>query len=126
MVPTPVLDILFDPEEEPEEPILAASLGAFGGGPGWLLESGSESSHQFELEWMANSHRQWRADRTNRPPPIDVHYSASATTSFVRSVAPESDEAGPSGTAVVVISSDLSSKEDFDNFDWDTSSSEED
>ena len=78
VAPAPVLEILFDPkeeleeepEEEPEEeleedpkedldePVSATSSGASGGGPGWLLESGSESSHQFELEWMADRHRQ--------------------------------------------------------------------
>ena len=64
----PVLEILSDPEEEleedsgedseqdPEEPVPVASSGASGGGPSWLLKSGSESSHQFQLEWMTDSH----------------------------------------------------------------------
>ena len=75
---------------------------------------------------MADRYKQWRVDRTSRPPPIEVHCSASAFTPFVRSVASESDGAGPSGTVVIVISSDSSSEEDSDSSDSDTSSSEED
>ena len=62
----------------------------------------------------------------DRPPPVDVHYSASASTSFVRSMALESDEVGSSGTALEVISSDSSLEEDSDSYDSDTSLSEED
>ena len=128
------MEILSNPEEEQqeeseedsEEPVATTSSRASGGGPGWLLESGGESSHQLQLEWMADSHRQWRADRTDRPPPIDVHYSVLASSSSVRLVAPESDEVGPSGTALVVISSDSSSKADSDSYGSDTSLSEED
>ena len=78
------------------------------------------------LEWMVDCHRQWRADRTDRLPPIDVHCFASAFTPSMRSVAPESDGTGPSGTAVVIISSNSSSEKDSDSSDSDTFSNEED
>lgn len=112
-------DLEEDPKKEEEpatEPAPASSSKAFrGGGPGWLLESSSESSHQFQLEWMVDRYRQWRADRTARPPPVEVHCSTSTFTPSERSVALEFDGAGPSGTTVIVISSDSSSKEDFDS-----------
>ena len=131
VVPAPVLEILFDlekePEEDPEEPALASSSKASdGGGPGWLLESGNESSHQFILEWMTDPYRKWRADWTSRPSLIEVHCSASASTPSERSATLEFDGAGPSGTVMIVISSNSSSEEDSDSSNSDTSSSEED
>ena len=134
VAPAPILEILSNleeepeekPEEDPEEPTPASSSRASGSGPSRLLESGSESSHQFMLEWMADRHRQWRADRTDRPSLIDVHCSASASTPSVRTLALESNGVGPSGIAIVVISSDSSLEEDSDSSDLDTSSSEED
>lgn len=94
-------------------------------GPGWLLESGSEPSHQFRLEWMTDHYSQWKADRTSRPPLVVVHCFASASTPSERSVALESNGAGSSSTGVIVISSDSRSEEESNSFDLDTSSSEE-
>ena len=50
-----------DPEEEiAEEPVPVPSPGddgpLIGGQQPWLMASGSESSHEFELEWMASRH----------------------------------------------------------------------
>ena len=83
-----MVEILSDPEEEPEEDPeeetteestpMSSSEASGSDGPGeggqqdWLLESGSESNHQFQLEWMADRHRQWRVDRTDPPPPVGI------------------------------------------------------
>ena len=75
--PVPVVEILSNPEEEPEEDLeedsdedtaeesvpmsSSEASGSDGLGKGgqqdWLLESSSESTHQFQLEWMADCHR---------------------------------------------------------------------
>ena len=148
VAPTPVVEILSDsdehdpeaeedldedpkeedPEEETaEEPTLVHSSEASGSdGPGeggqqdWLLESSSKSSHQFQLERMADHHRQLRADRTDPPPPVGDHHSDSVSVPSKRVVASESSGSG-SYTVLVEVHTDSSSEEDLDS-----SSSEED
>ena len=85
-----------------------------------MLESGSESSHQFQLEWMADRYRQWITDRTDPLPPVGDHHLDSVSVPSERAVAPESSGSG-SCTALVEVHADSSSEEDSDS-----SSSEED
>ena len=83
------LEVDEDPEEEPEEeepeeedleeetvgestpvPSLSPPITdgpSEGGVHGWWLAGETESSHQCELEWMADEHIQWRADQTDPP-----------------------------------------------------------
>ena len=103
-----------DPEEEPaEEPAPVPSSGddgpIVGGQQPWLMPSGSESSHEFELEWMASRHAQWRADRTVSPANIDD--LPSVESSFERSEAPESSGSG-SCVEVMDVHADSSSEGD--------------
>ena len=83
VAPVPVMEILYDSEEEPEEdpeeqsaeeiaPVSSSEASGSdglseGGQQNWLLESGSESSHQFHLEWMVDRYSQCRVDRTDPP-----------------------------------------------------------
>ena len=132
VAPTPVVEILSDTdsdEHESEEESVdgtapVSSSGASGddgpvrgGQQPWLMESGSESSHQFQLEWMADRYAQWRADRTDLTPPVDDLPTPSS--SFERFVASESSGSG-SCTALVEVHADSSLEEDSDS-----SSSEE-
>ena len=103
-----------DPEEEPAEehaPVLSSGddRPIVGGQQPWLMSSGSESSHEFELEWMASRHAQWRADRT--VPPANVDDLPFVASSSERSVAPESSRSG-SCTTLVDVHAYSSSEED--------------
>ena len=73
------------------------------------MGSTSESSHEFELKWMASRHAQWRANRT--VPPANVHDLPSVASSSERSEVPESSGSG-SCVALVDVHADLSSEED--------------
>ena len=93
VAPVPTVEILSEPESEYEpiaegEPVIAADKGdpaaefseettsesssgaaevheqIRDGQQPWLMTSGSESSHQFQLEWMADRHAGWLATRT--------------------------------------------------------------
>ena len=108
-----------DPKEEPEEvepseePAPVPSSRDDGpivsGQQPWLMASDSESSHEFELEWMASRHAQWRADRTD--PPANVDDLPSVASSSERSEAPESSGSG-SCVALMDVHADSSSEED--------------
>ena len=73
------------------------------------MASGSESSHEFELEWMASRHAKWRADRT--VPPANVDDLPSVASSSERSEAPESSGSS-SCVEVMDVHADSSSEED--------------
>ena len=73
------------------------------------MASGSESSHEFELEWMASRHAQWRANRTD--PPANVDDLPSVASSSERSEAPESSGSG-SCVEVMDVHADSSSEGD--------------
>ena len=73
------------------------------------MASGSESSHEFELEWMASRHAQWRADQTILPANVDDLPSVSSSSE--RSEAPESSGSG-SCVEVMAVHADSSSKGD--------------
>ena len=101
-----------DPEEEiAEEPISVPSSGddrpIVGGQQPWLMTSGSESSPEFELEWMASRHAQWRANRT--VPPANVDDLPSVASSSERSEVPESSGSG-SCVEVMDVHADSSSE----------------
>ena len=69
------------------------------------MDSGSESSHQFELEWMADHHAQWKVDRTVSPANVDD--LPPVASSSERSEAPESSGSG-SCVALVDVHADSS------------------
>ena len=73
------------------------------------MASGSESSHEFELEWMTSHHAQWRANRT--VPPANVDDLPSVASSSERSKVPESSGSG-SCVALVDVHAYSSSEED--------------
>ena len=124
VAPVPVVEILSDSdsdeyeseEESTDGTAPVPSSGEFGeegpvqgGQQPWLMASGSESSHQFHLEWMADRYAPWLAARTAPTPPVD--HLPSPVSSVERSVAPESS-GSCSGAAVVEVHSDSSSEED--------------
>lgn len=47
-------DLVIGSEPTAEPAPASASESSVDGGPGWLVESGSESSHEWRLEWMAD------------------------------------------------------------------------
>ena len=125
VTPAPVVEILSDSdehdpvvEENPEEevaeepaPVLSSDDDGpiVGGQQPWLMASGSESSHEFQLEWMTSRHAQWRANRT--VPPTNIDDLPSVASSSERSEAPESSRLD-SCVALVDVHADSSSEED--------------
>ena len=74
------------------------------------MASGSESSHKFELEWMASHHAQWRADQTVSL--VNIDDLPSVASSSERSEAPESSGSS-SCVEVMHVHADSSSEGDF-------------